>query len=285
MKLENANETVITPYRSGFPIDSIHPVTYSQAEQESITTTYRSFVGKLHWLAQSTRPDIATAVSFLSSYQSKPTKAHIESARHVGRYLKSTFTKALNFLHKNAYKPLEACTHIPHEDFEQPVCYADANWGPQDASIPTATNRRLVSLTETKSVCGFIIFFHGAPIMWKAFKEARASRSSCEAEIKATDECTKATQFFRHVLEDLNLALKDPVKIYNDNRGCIDWSHSMSTKRLRHYNIRENCVREAILEKEILVIHIPGPRNPGDIMTKEHKCDKVYCELRDIVVY
>ena len=165
------------------------------------------------------------------------------------------------------------------------MCYADANWGPQDASIPTATNRRLVSLTETKSVCGFIIFFHGAPIMWKAFKEARASRSSCEAEIKATDECTKATQFFRHVLEDLNLALKDPVKIYNDNRGCIDWSHSMSTKRLRHYNIRENCVREAILEKEILVIHIPTPRNPGAIMTKEHKCDKVYCELRDIVVY
>ena len=36
---------------------------------------------------------------------------------------------------------------------------------------------------------------------------------------------------------------------------------------------------------QILVIHIPAPRNPGDIMTKEHKCDKVYWELRDLIVF
>lgn len=59
----------------------------------------------------------------------------------------------------------------------------------------------------------------------------------------------------------------------------------MTFKRLRHYNIRENYVRQAVIEKEIAVFHIPGPKNPGDIMTKEHKSGTIYCDLRDFVVF
>ena len=95
----------------------------------------------------------------------------------------------------------------------------------------------------------------------------------------------KTIQYIRNVLLDIGLNIQTPVKIFNDSRGAVDWSQSMSTKRLRHYNIRENCVREAVIEKEAIILHIPGPQNPGDIMTKEHKSDTVYCDLRDIVVF
>jgi hypothetical protein len=62
-----------------------------------------------------------------------------------------------------------------------------------------------------------------------------------------------------------------PTPVFNDNRGCIDWAHTVATRRLRHFNIRENAVRDAIIFKDITLSHIPGPHNPSDLFTKEHK--------------
>jgi hypothetical protein len=53
------------------------------------------------------------------------------------------------------------------------------------------TNTRPVTVQESRSICGHIFFYGGCPILWKTHKEKRISRSSCEAEIKATDECVK----------------------------------------------------------------------------------------------
>ena len=287
MGLRDANKDAkMTPYRSGLPIDSLPTVTDQSTEkQKSITALYRNFVGMLTWLASSTRPDISTVVSFLSSYQSCPSEGHIDAAKWVGRYLNSTLEKGLNFDHKEANRLLEGYTQYPVEDGLLPTAYADSNWGPQDASHPTEKNNRKVSLLETRSTCGFLVFMGGAPVMWKVFKEARSSRSSCEAEIKASDECTKGIQFFRDVLTDIGLGINGPTNVYNDNRGAIDWAHTLSNKRMRHFNIRENCVREAVLYKEILFNHIPGKLNPGDLMTKEHKSDEIFLDIRDLCVW
>ena len=115
----------------------------------------------------------------------------------------------------------------------------------------------------------------GTPIMWKCFKEKRSSRSSCEAEIKAADECVRSIQFFRNVLADIGIDLSaSPSKVYCENKGAIDWAHSVSTKRMRHFNIRENC----------LFLHVAGPLNPADIVSKEHKADVIYRNIRDIIV-
>jgi hypothetical protein len=61
------------------------------------------------------------------------------------------------------------------------------------------------------------------------------------------DECVKNIQMF--TLADLNLFPPShpshPTPIYNDNKGAVDWSHSFSTKGMRHLNIRENSVWEA----------------------------------------
>jgi len=47
-----------------------------------------------------------------------------------------------------------------------------------------------------------------------------------------------------------------PTSIFNDNKGAVDWSNSSSTKGMRHVNIRENAVREAIGFNEVSVL--PG---------------------------
>jgi hypothetical protein len=82
---------------------------------------------------------------------------------------------------------------------------------------------------------------------WSVFRESRTSRSSYKAEIKPADEATRVTQHLRHVLSDLEMHNTNiPTPVFNDNQGCIYWSKSTSINNLRHFNIRENAVREAV---------------------------------------
>jgi hypothetical protein len=89
--------------------------------------------------------------------------------------------------------------------------------------------------------------------VWKTHKEACISQCSCEVEIKATDVSVKHVHMFitrphvHHILSDLTLLhLSTPTTTFNDNcGGAFDWSHSFSTKGMRHLNIRENSVCEA----------------------------------------
>ena len=88
----------------------------------------------------------------------------------------------------------------------------------------------------------------------------------------ATNEACKEVRALRLLMEDLHLAdAAAPTSMFNDNRGCIDWSKSMSTKRLRHFNICKNAICDSISLLEINLSHVPGVCNPADIFTKEHR--------------
>jgi hypothetical protein len=141
-----------------------------------------------------------------------------------------------------------------------------------------------VSIDESKSICGHLFFYGGCPFLWKTHKEKGVSRSSCEADIKATDECVKNIQMFCNILSDLHLCPTTPIPVYNDNRGAVDWSHSLSTKGMRHLNIRENAVRQAQLLQEVSIGHISGKHNPADIFTKEFKSDCTFHSLHDLLL-
>ena len=203
----------------------------------------------------------------------------------MGRYLKATADYGITFS-SYANDTLEGFITFPLNDENptqlHPSAFTDSNWGPQDASVPTSKNIRPVNLNETRSIAGHLVFLTGGPLIWKSHKERHTSRSSCEAEVKATDECTKSVQWLRNVLGDLNLCPTTPTPIYNDNQAAVLWSNTFSTKGMRHYNIRENAVREAVHEfNEISVSHIGGKMNPSDILTKEHKSEEVFWLLRD----
>ena len=49
------------------------------------------------------------------------------------------------------------------------------------------------------------------------------------------------------------------------------WSHTLSTKGLRHIQIHENAVREQVQSGHIEVKHIAGDINLSDLFTKEDK--------------
>ena len=272
-----------TPYRSGYPVDMIEPdTTLSPSQRASIQAQYRSLVGSLLWLSQGTRPDLSTITNMLAQHQYNPNDRHIASAKHAIKYLKGTKTKGITF-DSNTQSKLTSYVHFPIQS-QTVQGISDANWGPQDQSKPNPTKPLPeIELFKTRSISGHVLTLMG-PLHWTSKRQKITARSSCEAEIYATDECVKDIIHLRHVIQDLQLEkelLHPKIKIYNDNMACVMWSKNTTTKGLRHLQIRENAIRET---KFIQIEHICGNINPADMFTKEDKDPDHFRRLRDTIV-
>jgi hypothetical protein len=116
-----------TPYCFGVPVDLIAPSTdkADSLAQTCWTQAYKSLIGSISWLAMTTRPDLTTIHSFLSSYSSKPTVGHMKLALYVLQYIHSTFDYDITFTSK-VMAPMYSNIHYPPStDVE---AYTDAIW-------------------------------------------------------------------------------------------------------------------------------------------------------------
>ncbi len=105
---------------------------------------YRSAVGTLNYLTQTTRPDIMYTTHQITKYSSDPRQSHGEAILYLVCYLKRKHDLGLKF------KP------DPKKGFE---CHCDADfsgyWNREFASVDPST---------AKSQCGWIIFYAGCPV-------------------------------------------------------------------------------------------------------------------------
>ena len=274
--------TAKTPYRSGLPVDSIPDVPLPDNERASLNKILQEYTGCLNWLSTQTRPDLATITNIISQYNTKCSPGHIEAAKYAIRYLKGTQNMGIKFSSKNN-KDIESFVQFPI-DPKKLQSLTDANWGPQDQSVPKESDDPiLLELFKSRSIAGFVIWL-GGPLTWQSKRQTYTARSSAQAEIGAVDDCTKTIQHIINILTDLNLLKmfqNGPIPIYNDNAACVQWSHNMTTKGLRYIQMRENAVREQILERTINVQHVGGKKNPSDIFTKEDRDITHYEQCRD----
>ena len=127
----------------------------------------------LNWLTISTCPDLMTAHSLLTIATAKPTQGHLDAICYVGRYIKATADYGITFS-SNTNDSLEGFITFPLDDTEPtkpaPSAFTDANWGPQDASVPSLKNLCQVLLNETWSILGHLVFLLGGPLTWKCQK-------------------------------------------------------------------------------------------------------------------
>ena len=274
-----------TPYRIGYPIDSIPIIPLKNLdEQARLKHRMQQLIGCLTWLSISTRPDIATITNILAKYTSNPTKGHLESVKRVIRYLKGTKNHGICFT-TETNKSLESFVKFPM-DPQTVTSLTDANWGPQDQSRPLPNETRTLEPFKTRSLSGFLIWL-GGPVHWISKRQTITARSSAESEIYATDECTKSLLHLSQLLEGLSLKntfMSSPTTVYNDNSACIQWSSNMTTKGLRHVQIRENAVRESVLNGFMTVKHIQGKVNLSDLFTKEDKDTGHFITIRDFII-
>lgn len=286
-----------TPYRSGLPIDSIQGTTPDKMTDPSfirLREQYQSIVGSLNWLATNSRPDLAPVTSFLAAYNHNPSAEHLDAAIYAVKYLHHRVEYGIAF-HSSAQPTASGYIHFPfHHDLEaysdalppsamehnRLTSYSDACWGSQLGNV--VHSELELELFKMRSMSGYVILRAGGPIAWSSVRQQRTSRSSCEAEIRATDECTKEVLSMH--LRGLDIGLSDhrsPTQVFNDNQGCVDWCKMTTTSGMKHLCLRENAVRESILDEEISIHHISGKRNPADIFTKELKDASHFCLLRD----
>ena len=274
----------LSPYKSGLPVDKIKPMQYTPAKQAHLTQKYQSIIGSLNWLSTSTRPDIAPITNILAKYSSCPTEGHVAHAKHAIRYLKGTKTKGISFTSTDNDK-LQSFVKFPISP-DHLTALTDANWGPQDQSKPNPHTTTQLELFKTRSLSGYLLWLRG-PLHWSAKRQGITARSSAEAEIYATDECVKQLQHLHNIIQDLgviHLLMPGTTNVYNDNSACVYWAHSMTTKGLRHIQIRENAIREAVQRKFVNVLHIAGAVNLADLFTKEQKDPQHFITLRDIIM-
>ena len=80
----------MTPYCSGFPIDSIPPVDTLDPDLTCRRQFYQIIFGCINWLATCTCPGIAPVIDFLVSYSNYPHPQHYKAVVHAIEYLMST---------------------------------------------------------------------------------------------------------------------------------------------------------------------------------------------------
>ena len=274
-----------TPYRSGYPVDTIPHKDMPISERHKLNKQLQKIVGSLNWLANITRPDISTITNILSQYNNNCSPGHLDAAKYVVRYLKGCSTLGICFSSKNQIN-IESFVNFPIDPSEIQAL-TDANWGPQDQSVPNPNNQPItLDLFKSRSLAGYVIWL-GGPIDWSAKRQTYTARSSAHAEIGAVDDCTKTLQHIQNILQDLSLFktfTDGPITIYNDNQASVQWSHNMTTKGLRYIQIRENAVREQVQKNFIQVKHIGGLHNSSDIFTKEDKNISHYLLCRSSIM-
>jgi hypothetical protein len=205
---------------------------------------------------------------------SPPAPISIDPQANMLLLLAESFTKLTSALNAFLHFPLSA----------KILAMSDANWGPQDAS--RSISLAPLPLFVSQSMSAFFIDLLGL-LHWVSKRQAVTAVNSAEAEIYATNECVRFLLELVQIFDFLGVRdsfMPGTNVIYNDNRACIDWSHSCTTKGLRHIKMKENQVRENIVSDFISIQHVEGKINLADIFTKEMKDVSHFVELRDIIM-
>jgi hypothetical protein len=153
----------------------------------------------------------------------------------------------------------------------------------RDASVKKTSD---LSLFASRSMSAYYIDLYG-PLHWLSKRQSITAGSSAEAEIYAMDECVKFLLEFVQLLEFLNLKstfMPSTNVIYNDNKACVNWSKTCTTKGLRHIQMKENRVQENVLSSFVDIQHVNGKTNLADLFTKEMKDVGHFVELRDLML-
>ena len=134
----------------------------------SLNFGYCSVIGRLNYLAQTTRPKIVHTTHQLAKYSSDPREPHREAVLYLICYLKKTQDLGTRF--------------NPDQD-KGFKCYCNAdfsgNWNKHLASFDPST---------AKSQSGWIVFYAGCQIIWASKLQTQVTLSTTEAEYIAMSQ-------------------------------------------------------------------------------------------------
>jgi hypothetical protein len=218
---------------------------------------YRSAVGKLNYLAQTTRPDIMYGTHQIAKYLSDPRQSHGKAILYLVCYLKKMCNLGLKF------KP------DPKKGFE---CYCDANfsgnWNKAFAAVDPST---------AKSQSGWIIFYAGCPLSWASKLLSQVALSTTEAKYIAMSQSLCDVIQVMNLLEemrekDFQVICTEPhmyCKVFEDNSGALELARLPKLRpRTKHINVCYHHFRKHVRKGLIKIFPIDTKDQIADTLTK-----------------
>jgi hypothetical protein len=200
---------------------------------------YRSYVQKLTYLSVWSRPDISYAVGQLSRFGGRAGPSHWEALIHLMGYIKLHPSFKLHYKRgRKGVDPLDG--------------FADSNW-----------NTPLSQL-------GTIALFNKAPISWKSKRQQSSALSTSEAEYIAVSAAAAEMIYLRRLCKNLNLPMKHPTPIGEDNSGCIEWTNYVigGRERAKHIDLCKHFAHDAVQNGEIILYKVSSQDQLADFLTK-----------------
>jgi hypothetical protein len=241
--------TKSTPMSSTWTHDPLSPRLYGDD-----ITKYKSFLMKLSYLAQQTRPDIAYAVNTLAQFQIEPRECHWRAIIHLLRYVRGTHDLGM-FYHRNS-DPMALFTNDQNllEREDAPIGYADASYAEEN---------------DRKSRSAFVFMFCGVAILWYSKKQSVVALSSTEAEYYALGECVKEALWLRNILQELSISMNGPTIIMEDNQSTIAIANNpIHHQRVKHLDVKSHFLRDHIEKGDVELVYCPTEDQIADLLTK-----------------
>lgn len=218
-------------------------VNLSPATDEEVNNAkdlpYQSLVGSLQWLASTTRPDIAYAVSQVARFQAAWSVSHWIFAKHILRYVRGTANLGITF----SPGPFN------------PVAFSDSDFSQ--------------CITSRRSVTGYIIQAANGPVCWQSRRQSVIALSTTEAEYMAACDCAKQMAWIRGFLFDIHHPIDGPSEFRMDNTSAISIAEGESVKtRSKHIDRRFHFIREQLQQGKLRVSYIPTTEMCADFLTK-----------------
>jgi hypothetical protein len=223
----------------------------------NLNFNYRSVVGKLNYLAQTTCPDIMYAIHQIAKFSSDPREPHGEAILYLVRYLKKTREIGIRFSPR------------PDKGFE---CYCDAdfsgNWTSKYADVDPST---------AKSRSGWVVFYAGCPVIWASRLQTQTALSTTEAEYIAMSMSLRDVIPIMDLVKEMKehgipvISSKPYVycKVFEDNLGALELARLPKLRpRTKHINVCYHHFRDHVRKGLIKIFPVGTDEQIADVLTK-----------------
>lgn len=213
----------------------------NSTDKVDLSLPYREILGGLNYVANWTRPDIASIVSQLSRFCNQPTATHMNIAKQVLRYLNTTKDLPL---------------HLGKLDDTDLLAYSDANYAPATDS-------------KRKSQSGGVLKLAGSTVSWFSRKQKTVSTSTTTAEFYALSEVTKDVLWMQKLLEELSITVQYPTPVFEDNQPVIAIVRNQrSPSDAKHIEVKHYFVLDYHAKGYINVTYMDTDHQLADGLTK-----------------
>jgi hypothetical protein len=201
---------------------------------------FHSRVAKLLYLAKRVRPEILTAISFLSTRVQKPDEDDWRKLLRVLRYLNGTRSLGVTL----AADPADFRVHV----------HVDASYGVHE---------------DMKSHTGMTVSLGRGPIFVRSSKQKIVTKSSTEAELVGCSDSVTQAIWTRDFLIAQGYTM-GPVTVHQDNMSAMALTQNgrSSSDRTRHISIRYFWVKDRIASGEVEIVHLRTYEMVADLLTK-----------------